>query len=267
MNGFLALLRLETRLLFVRGLPRILFIAVVAIALLHGLTGTDQEGQGWQRIASGVRTCSAVLIAMLAVLGGLSIAGDAQEGALRAVLMRPVGRARVLASRGVVLVVFGILLYGLGVGILVLCARLGPGLGDVRLPDYPLPLLPEADIAAHTWRLGLACLPAILAAPLLGLCASVLLDDASSTVVLALLATLGPLLFGTLAGELPDWVFIEGVRMPAALLVNLAEGITTEEGAAQGPALWTTSAWWPFVWAAGSLLLATIVFKVREIRA
>ena len=113
----------------------------------------------------------------------------------------------------------------------------------------------------------LLALPSLLIPTLIALCVSVVTDDSATAVVLALVATLGPLLFGLVTGESPQWFFTERALAPLGALHQLARGIQLQQDVVASPEYLWDALWQPAAWTAACLTIAILAFRRREISA
>ena len=265
MTGFWNLMRLQTALLLRRRLPRWIALAAIGSAVLVVLLASVENGQGHVALAAAAQLLASVLIGLSAVQGAVAVSGDASSGALRAVMVRPVGRPAVVLAHGTIQALFAAGTYIVGIGLALLAAKSLYGFGDAMHGEYVV--LTREEIETFATRLLLLPLPALLVAPLIGLCVSVVTDDAATAVVLALALTVGPLLFGLVGGDVPPWVYTERAIKPLTVLEQIAEGVTLEADRVAASRYLGQSIWQPAVWVTVTLSVATLLFSRREIHA
>ncbi|MBA8792633.1 ABC-2 type transport system permease protein [Friedmanniella endophytica] len=131
----------------------------------------------------------------VAVLGGDAIAGEAQAGTLRYLLIRPVGRAQLLVAKLVTVVVFVVVAVAVVAAVTALEGRLllgqaPPGAGVIGLSGQSL------DPQELAWRTALAL--AYVVVCMLGVAAvAVFFSTVTGSSVGAALATIGVLIAST----------------------------------------------------------------------
>jgi hypothetical protein len=263
MEGFVSLLWLDLRLLWRRRLARYVLAAAVIGVVSSVLWSEAVTGEGFKVVGAAARFLAAVLIGLTTVQGAVSLSGDAGSGALRAVLMRPVGRPAVFLSRALVHGAYVVLVYACGVVLACVLAGATVGYGDVMRHEYVV--MPRAEMQEFALLLLLLPLPALLVPPLLGLCLSVGTDDAATVIVLALLFTVGPMLFGLVGGSLAPWLFTERVLHPLIALSLLAEGVQLEADLVSSPSYGAAAIWQPAAWCAGLVALGVLRLSRREL--
>jgi hypothetical protein len=180
------------------------------------------------------------------------------------VLIRPIARPALVISHAVLLAASTAVLYLGGLLLALPLIALRTGFGDVRLDDYVI--TGAGQMAAHALRLCLLPLPALCCAPLLALTVSVVSEDVASAVVISLALVGGPLLFGKLIGELPDWSFPARAVHPVSVLGSLAQGVNTRERSVAGTAYVLQSIGWPLLWAFLFTGAAVLLFHRREVK-
>lgn len=264
MSGFGSAVRLFTALLRARLLPRFVVAATLGTALLASFASSAKPGDGFAALAAVADLVVILVLTFGAVLGAVTIAQDATSTALRAILIRPVGRTTILLAHAVVLSAFLLALYVLSVGLAAPIIGAHVGFGDVRLEEFVI--TPKAAMSSLALRLLLLPIPGLLVAPLLGLAVSVLVDDVAAAVVAALGLTTGPVVYGRLIGDLPAGTWLYRALHPLEILAALATGDTTRETLVASTAYAVEATLIPFAWGAGLLALALAIFSRREIR-
>lgn len=271
MSGWFALIRLDVALLIRRRLPRWIAGTTVFAAVLATLVSGVDDGEGYRAVAAAARLVAAILVGLTSVLGAVAISGDAASGALRAVMVRPVGRPAVVLAHAITTAAFSIALYLVCVSIAWVTARFAFGFDDVMyrssLGIFPIQGLEEGSMNVLQFRLLLLAAPALAVPPLLALCVSTVTDDAATAVVLAMMATLGPLLFGLLTDETLGWLFTERALHPLNTLAELSKGVQLHQEVVAETAYMWQSLWQPGCWILACLATSIALFQSREVQA
>ncbi len=271
MNGFLSLVRLYAALLRRRRLPRWVAAAALYSAFLSTLFAGVEDGQGYQAVASSTRLLVAMLVILCSVLGAVSISGDATSGALRAVMIRPVSRVAVVLAHGTTITAFTTILYLLCVSTSWLVALVAFGFDDVtystNLGEFPIPSLDSGSMNLIQVRLLALALPALVVPPLLALCVSTRTDDPATSVVLSLIVSVGPLIFGLITDARAEWLFTDQVLHPINTLADLSRGIQVDQDLVLDSAYTLRATTQPACWIVLCLLCGSILFRRREIHA
>jgi hypothetical protein len=268
-SRFGALLGLDAKLLLKRALFRTVAGASVLAAVTAVAASGGTAGGGWWRLAQGVRVIVPLLLAFGAILGAVSLAGDAAAGSLRAVLMRPVSRTAVVVSRAVVLSLGMTAVYLVSVLSALLLSlaldRFGSityGTGELA-PD----LISREELLRSAVRLIAIALPALVCATLIGLMVSSWWNDPSSSTICALLLVLSPYVVETVFGATVPWAFTHGATFGAAVLSELAEGVTTRLGVVTDLRSLVRPIWMPLGVGLVAVAGACAAFTVRDFRA
>ncbi|HYC78179.1 MAG TPA: hypothetical protein VEI02_11185 [Planctomycetota bacterium] len=264
MTGFRALLALDARLHFRRPL-----FATALVACALAAAGAAALGDGippWRRFASAARVAAPLLAAFGALLGAASLAADAQSGALRSVLTRPVSRLQVATSRALWLTLgqLATLVVALGAGALV--ARGFGSFGAVVHGDgaAAVEIVSVDEMSALARRLLLLATPALLAAPLLGFAAGAFFDDAAAAGALAIALVLAPDLASTFADAAPWWWYAGPAREAIAALGDAAEGVLTRYDAVTSPRFAARAAGLGAAWGAAAFAAASARLTRRD---
>ncbi|MAG57219.1 MAG: hypothetical protein CMJ83_13075 [Planctomycetes bacterium] len=263
MSGFWSLLRLDLALLRRRRLPRWIAGGALGSVVLSIAFSSAGDGEGARLVASALRFLVAVIIGLTTVLGAVSISGDAASGALRGVMLRPVGRPAVVLAHATATSLFVMAIYVTGLIIALVAGSTLCGYGDVLYEEYVV--IGADEMAGFMFRLVLLPLPALLIPPLLALCISTRMDDGATAVVLALVATVGPLLFGFVSGDVPEWVFTERAMHPATVLGKLAQGYQLDADRVDSVEYIAACVWQPALWLISFAGLGILLFHRREI--
>lgn len=271
MRGWIALVRLDAALLMRRRLPRWIAGTTIFAAVFSTLFSGVDDGEGYRAVASSARLLASTLVGLTSVLGAVAISGDAASGALRAVMVRPVGRPAVVLAHAITTAAFAIALYLVCVSIAWLTARFAFGFEDVMyrssLGVFAIQGLDKESMNVLQLRLLLLSAPALAIPPLIALCISAVTDDAATAVVLALMVTLGPLLFGLITDESLEWLFTERALHPLNSLAELAEGVQLHQEVVSETAYLWQSFWQPGCWLVACLAISVGLFKRREVFA
>ncbi|MEE2711657.1 MAG: hypothetical protein VX913_02680 [Planctomycetota bacterium] len=271
MSGLFALIRLDAALLMRRRLPRWIAGTTVFAAVVATLFSGVGDGEGYQAVAAAARLIAATLVGLTSVLGAVAISGDAASGALRAVMVRPVGRPAVVLAHAITCAAFSVALYCVCVSIAWITARYAFGFSDVMyrssLGVFPIQGLEEEAMNTLQLRLLLLALPALAIPPLIALCISAVTDDAATAVVLALMVTLGPLLFGLITDETIAWLFTERALHPLNSLAELAKGVQLHQDVVSDAAYTWQSVWQPGCWILACVAVSCTLFRSREVLA
>lgn len=268
MTGLPALLRLDARLLLARPLFRTVAVASVLAALIAAATSGGEPGAGWWRVAQAVRVTVPLLLSFGAILGAVSLAGDASTGALRGVMMRPVSRTAVVTSRAIVLAAGVAAVYAVSIlaaWLLAAAVDRFPSITygtEAGAPD----LITQAELLNAAPRLVLVALPALMCAALLGLMVSAFWNDPSSATICALMLVLSPYVVETVFDASSSWAFTHVATSGASVLKELAEGVTTRLSAANDLGVLLTPAWVPIACGMIAIVIGSIVFSVRDFR-
>lgn len=238
----LAELRTLFRRTMVRVLLAVLFLVPVLLAVTVKLSGGPSAGRGptfLDQVASngvfaalaGLTICVPFFLPLtVAVVAGDAIAGEANLGTLRYLLVRPAGRSRLLAVKAVTVTVFSLLASmvvvagGLVAGFVLF--RVGPVL------DLSGVSLSLADGVGRTLLAGLVVGTSLLGLAAIGLFVSTLV----SSPTVAMVATAGCVVGALVAESVPQlgfahpWIFSVGWLAFGDLLRSPVTwgGITTD---------------------------------------
>ena len=189
----------ELRLLFGRARTRAVLLALATIPFLLAtavrLSGGPSEGQGppflSQVAGNGVFAAVAGLTVVLpfflplavSMVAGDTIAGEASVGTLRALLVRPVGRSRLLAAKGASAAAF-CLVAAAGVAVAGLVA------GALMFPLRPVTTLSGATMSLAEGSVRTLLAAGVVAMSMLGLAAvGVFVSTLTDSAVAAMAAT------------------------------------------------------------------------------
>jgi hypothetical protein len=219
-----ALVSLDARLLFKRALFRTVAVASVLGAAVAVLLSGGERGEGWWRLARAIQVVIPLLLSFGAILGAVSLAGDAATGSLRSVLTRPVSRTAVVCSRALVLALGIALVYAASILAALALSAVLDRFGPIRHEVYGTELVSREDLArAAAWLVAVA-LPALVCSALVGLMVSACWNDPSSSTICALLLVLTPYLLATVFDVSTPWVFTQRATVGAGVFLELAEG-------------------------------------------
>jgi hypothetical protein len=268
-SRFGSLLALDARLLLKRALFRTVAAASLAAVAIAVLAAGGQPGGGWWRLAQAVRVVVPLLLSFGAILGAVSIAGDAASGSLRGVLTRPVSRSEVVVSRAVVLALGVAAVYAASVlGALLLSSALDAfgsikyGTGEMA-PD----LVTREELRHASVRLIALALPGLVCAVLVGLAVGSCWNDPSSATICALLLVLSPYVLEAVFGTPAPWAFTHGATLGAAVLSDLAEGVTTRLQVVEDPGVLAPAVWRPLAAGAAAVAAGCAALSLRDFRA
>jgi hypothetical protein len=269
---FGALLALDARLLFKRTLFRTVTIASVLAATVAALATGARDGDvhsgAWLRLSQAVSVVVPLLLSFGAVLGAVSLAGDAASGSLRGVLVRPVSRTGVVLSRAFVLAAGLTAVYAVSILVSLLASAAVDRFDAVTLGTGELAseLIPREDLVRVVPRLIAMALPALICSTLVGLMVSACWSDPSSSAISALLLVLSPYLVEALAVESSPWMFTHGAAFGSSVLSELAGGVARRLAIASN---WG-DLWIPFLTplltGAAAVAAGCVVFSVRDFR-
>jgi len=265
MSSYRASLALQLALLRARLLPRFALVIVIASAIAPVLLGDAPEGGGYQALAGAGSLLVAEVAGLAAVLGGVAVAGDVSNGALRSVLLRPVPRGSYLGALATVLVGFTALLYVAGILAALLAVSWTVGFGDVSHEGYTI--LTAQEMSTFAWRLLPLPLAPLLCAPLIALAVSVVIDDQGTAVLVSLTAVEGPFIVRQVVAPLPPEVFSEGAARPMAALADLARGVTLEADTVAQASYAGEILQHAAIWGVAAFALAWLLWQRREVRA
>jgi ABC-2 type transport system permease protein len=209
-----------------------------------------------------------LLLSFGAVLGAVSLAGDAASGSLRAVLVRPVSRPAVVLSRAAVLALGLTAVYAASILVALLVATAIARFDSVTLGtgDLASELIPRGDLLRVAPRLVALALPALVCSALVGLMVSSWWNDPSSSAICALLLVLSPYLVEVLSVESSPWLFTHGAAFGSSVLSELAGGVARRLAIASS---WR-DLWLPFsmplLAGAAAVAAGCITFSMRDFR-
>jgi hypothetical protein len=263
MRAFGAALRLVLTLWRRRLLPRWV-LAVALVAALAPACTAPGGAAGYALLGRSSELLAGLLAVLGAMLGAVAVSQDAQSGALRAVLLRPIRRSTYVGAHACVLALAVLLLYGLGILLAASAIGLRHGYGEARLGE--LVLVTGDELAQHARRLVAWPALALVAASAIGLLASVVVDDVAVALALALVAGAGPVLYQLAMGDLPRGVFAEAPLLGPPLLRELANGDTHREGLLRSGSVALRILLAPLLTTLGAVAVAALVAEAREAR-
>jgi ABC-2 type transport system permease protein len=269
MSGYFSLVRLDAALLSRRRLPRWVAGAALYAVFLSTLFADVDDGEGYRAVAGSARLLAAMLVIFCSVLGAVSISGDAATGSLRAVMIRPVGRSAVVLAHATTTAAFTALLYMMCIATAWVVARFAFGFDDVTystsLGEFPIASLDSDSMDSLQLRMLALALPALIVPPLLALCVSTTTDDPATGVVLALVITAGPLIFGLITDARLEWLFTDQALHPINTLADLSRGIQVDQDLVLDSAYTVRATVQPLCWIVLCLLAGMALFRRREI--
>lgn len=231
--GFVRCLRFEFAKLPGRRLPLIALLIGALAALLSGYTADPVEGDfsGWIAYARAAGRGLPATAFFLAILGAVSVNEELQSGALRATLLRPVGRGDLLAAKALVLVVLALVSGLLTCLAAALPVWTGSGFGDVLIDaglDEPYLQFEAAVAKDYAFTLIGVSLLALPAAALSGLLVSTLVRGEGTAV--ATTATITGLLhaIGSGVDGAETWSFVAVPAWALNRLEEVGKGVTSE---------------------------------------
>lgn len=268
--------RFELLKLLPRRLPWITLAVIVGATMFTGwLQGSaEPRPEKWWLYAEIVGTTLPLLTFFLVIMGCLAVNEELSSGAMRAVLVRPVGRTELLLAKMTGLVTFALL----GVGVTYATAWIwvsshggfGAVIGDFEV--FTKEIFSAEEIARHGRDMSLAAIPGVLCAPIFGIIISLLVEAAGAAVAL------GVFLFfcmttitaqknaqGLLLG-LREWVFTTFVDRPFALLGDLGEGIEEELSRVEEMGVLSSDMLVPTAMLLVMSVVAVLIFRWKEIR-
>ncbi len=269
MIGVTRLLRLDFRLLVSRPLYRTVIAAGIGAAALIAISAEHEGSGAWWKLAQSVRLLVPLELAFGAVIGAVSLAGDAASGALRGIMMRPVSRTAIVVSRATTLVSGMALAYAVAIITATVCAAIADDFGAITYGEgeATAELVGAAELRRDVPRLILLSFPAILCAPLIGLALSAIFEDAATAAVLGLVAALSPFLADAFAGAAQGWLFTHAAVESIATVSQLSEGILTGVEGTRGGGFLLHSVAIPFACGTLAVVVAGIVFRRRDFQS
>jgi ABC-type transport system involved in multi-copper enzyme maturation permease subunit len=233
-TGFARLFAFDWRLLHRRALFRTIEAATVLAAILAVFAGGGHDASvhsgAWLPLSQAISVVMPLLLASGAVLGAVSLSGDAASGSLRAVLTRPVSRSAIVLSRAAALGLALFLVYGASLFVAFLCASSRGDFDGVTFGELATPVAPREDLVRAANVAFMLGFPAILCATMIGLMLSTWWNDPALSAVCALMLVLAPYLAEVLRIASGPWIFTHGTVFGASVLAEFASGDTTRLG-------------------------------------
>jgi hypothetical protein len=267
-SRFGTLLMLDVRLLLTRGLFRTVAASCILAALVAVAAAGNQPGGAWWRLAQANRVTVPLLLSFGAILGAVSLSGDAAAGSLRGVLMRPVSRSAIVLSRALVLTAGVAVVHAAS---MLSALALAAALDDFSVITYgsgdlAVPLISRDELAAAVPSLLALALPSLVCAALIGLMVGATWGDPSSCTIGALLLVLFPYVIETVFGASTPWAFTHGATLGASVFSELAEGVTTRLGVVSSREEIAWAACSPLALGAATIAMACGAFTLRDFR-
>lgn len=234
MTGFTRLFAFDWRLLHRRALFRTIEAATILAAVLAVFAGGSRDPMvhagAWVPLSQAISVVMPLLLASGAVLGAVSLSGDAASGSLRAVLTRPVSRSAIVTSRAAALGLALLHVYCASLFIAFLCAWSRGNFDGVTFGELATPVAPREDLMRAANVAFMLGFPAILCATMIGLTLSTCWNDPALSAVCALLLVLAPYLAEVLRIASGSWIFTHGTVFGASVLAEFASGDLTRLG-------------------------------------
>lgn len=272
MAGILTVARIEARKLLgqraVLILSLLLLLCWKGIVLLEMGSGPMDEGfldfevNGFYLMARSARFGLALWVALLMVLAAHSIAGEAERGQLRMLLVRPVSRRTYYLGKQLALwaVILLVLLVDGALGLL--CGSLSHGFGDVADTSLQGDLYGAASLSGQLLRAYLLTGLALAATGSIALCISALFRQATTAITVSLLFLLLAAAVGFVYGAPLDRFLVTtwDVRSFSTL-----EQLTSGTSVYQPPSeiVWACAV--PLLTAVVTTLVGVIVFRQRDL--
>lgn len=203
---------------------------------------------------------------VLLVFSAMMFAGEFDRGTIKNLLTRPVTRGEIFLAKLATTAGLGLLLYAFVLAVSAAWALWRGELGPVWDDSQYVMMRTSAEMMGHVRKALWTALPAFLAAGMLGLLVSTLLESSGFAVAMALvLYVFGDVVTGLLGQGLQQKVFLYYGPYALEKLRLFAEGSTTrwnarvDEG---GLALWV-----PLAWMLAMLPAAFGIFKRKNVVA
>ena len=263
------ILAFELRKLMGRRLPWITLIAValtIWLARWAELEG-DPDLPGFTLLARCLERGSLVAALFLIIMGSLAVNEEVASGALRAVLLRPIGRGRLIAAKLMALAGFAALLQISSIALAWwLCAeRFGPAMIEFDGFLEPVVTRSESELSDIARTLCVATLLPVIAFPVIGALISVLLDSAGGAVACAALLFLAEEALAGTFEEQADWFLPTYFERPLGLLAELGRGIDSRADLLQEFGWVSPHTIVPLAILLGAGLLSALSFRFKEI--
>ncbi len=211
----------------------------------------------------------------VSVMGGAMLAGESRQGTLRTMLIRPVSRGQVLASKALMLVVYSTALMGFntlmawGIGFwefprrgqLVIISQ------EATFGIYMIDPSQSIERAALSYLLTL---PTLWSLAMMALMFSVMFEQG----VTAAMATMGVYFGSWILDELP-FHFLDVIQPFLPAHYAFAWRWPYHPKLVDGKPIWDTMDWsrithdlgWLAVWTIGYIVIASIVFSRKDVKA
>ncbi len=245
----------------------IIILATLLVAWLK--TSSDEQPESFILLTSILRDVLPLLAFILLMLGTLSINDEAASGALRSIVMRPIGRTEIILSKALVLAIFGLIATVVQCLVAYWWVQSHAPLTHVAIaiegfePDLKFT---KTEMMVFTVKLLAMTLPAILMAPILGILLSLLVEAPGTSVAVSVFLFGG---MGILGAALPSTrclFFPATIDHLMALLAELSEGVETNVDVANELGIWSDIFWIPSAILATILSATVALFNLREIK-
>ena len=240
-------------------------------AVSAGDIATAQHATAFTLTARGLATGLPLLCLTVAAVAALSIAGEFGRGTLRNVVLRPVGRRRLVLGKAVSALGLALAGYAALVGAAMAAAAVISDFGDLVeiLPGgqvFPYPGFAASDLWPVLWQTAAEQAPAALAFAGLGVLIGALARGGAGAVVGVFGTTLAlvglPAVLGrSIAAWVPSghvpWLVTDA--SPTRRLYDLSTGVSN------AAAVDARAVWIPAAWLAASLVFACLRMQRRAI--
>ena len=266
-----ACLRFETEKLLSRRLTWIVLLATAASTIFAGITaGSGAEPKAsFVLFAAMLETGFFVATFFLVIMGAVSVNEEESSGALRAVMLRPIGRVEFVVAKALTLALF----VGIVLLVNVLVAWLwvvthggfGPATIDFEGLDA-VSVFDAATLRGFTMKLCLAAVPGAVAATWFGVVVSVVVEGSGAAVAIGVFCLGALKTLREVNEEIGAWFFTHHVARPIELLGELGRAIEENANVVRDLGPFSEEVVVPSLWAAGFGLLAVVLFARKEIR-
>ncbi|MCB9833124.1 MAG: ABC transporter permease subunit [Planctomycetes bacterium] len=268
--GFSALLVFEIRKFAARPMPWCLLAAIVGVTLLLGLIrrAEDTGGESYELFAHLIARTLPFTAFVAMILGSLAVNHEVGAGSMRALLLRPVRRREIVLAKALLLAVFALLS-----GLTALFAAWAftatvSDFGAVMITIEglePREVIPAAEMAELTRKLGLATLLPLLTAACFGLLISVLLESEGSAVATAIVGYLAMQVLGTTLPGAEAWLFPNHLHTALGHLDELAGQVIAHLAEVRDLGPTSAACLVPLAEALLFVLVAVAVFEKRKL--
>lgn len=211
---------------------------------------------------------------LVTAVGSSMIAGEARQGTLRMMLIRPLSRTQVLAAKAAVLIAYTLLVFGFMAGL-----AMAVGFGEFRLrgemfvlsvEKQRLFIIPAAQSLERMWMSFALAVPTLLSVAMLALMFSVIFEQATA----ATLATLGVYYASMIMDEIP-LSFMDVVQPFLPTHYMFSWRTVYYPKIVDGRQVWDAPDWDRIsadlfglcIWTVGYLMVAIMVFSRKDVKA